>query len=138
MGNFAAGDIGRVGYDHVERAREALSPIALTNRRAPAQTMGLGIHLGGQNGARRGIDSDSSSVPVFGQQRQEERAGSGTEVEDSDRSSAIRNRGDDRLDQTFSVGARIESRWGDIEVKRPEVTPSDDTCDRLARRPTRQ
>jgi len=127
-----ADDIGRIGQYEIEDAVDARRPVGHDKTGPRRKTERGGI--GARDIERRAgnIDAQPLRIRPFGQDRQQQAAGAGAEIEDTgarDAAQKIERGGDQR----FAVGARIEHGRRHREVETPEFAAAENARHRLAR-----
>ncbi len=132
-GDRGALDIRRVCDHRVEPAGQRRGPASDGKLRPPADAEPLGVVAGRSGGARRDIDPDAARRRVLGQQRQQQAAGAGAEIEKAVRPVALRQPGQHGLDDRLAFGAGVERIRRQQEFEPPEFAPPDDPAQRLAR-----
>ena len=125
-GDGGAFDVGRVGEDQVEVAREGSGPVGGKEESAGGEAESRGIACGEAGGLGGEIGADAQRIGELGEGGEEEAAGAGAEVQDAKRTRVPGRRKWDEggLDQGFGVGAGDEGGGGDLarsKVQKPRV-----------------
>ena len=90
IGNLGGTNVGRIGYDQIERAGERCGIIASDECGASRQADLICVGAGGQERGNANVGTYPKCVREFGQQRQQDRAGAGAEIGDAKRRIAPR------------------------------------------------
>lgn len=126
-------DIGRVRDDEIEPTIEPLGPVALAKCRASPDAVLCGIGARGGASFGRKIDAEPPRSPAFAEQRDQQAAAAGAEIENGERIVPARSQCIEcSLDNGLAVGTRLQRRGRQAKWKAPEFTLADDAPDRLA------
>src|SRR5262249_37045375 len=121
------GYVGRIAEDDIESLPEALAPAAGPESGPGREPEGLGIRRRNGHRASAGIDSQPPGGRQLAQQRQEQAARAGAQIERPQRFRPPRSRPlEGRLDQRLAVGPGIEGLGAEREAQAPEFAPAED------------
>lgn len=133
VGDLALRNVGRVGDDEIEPPVQRPGPIALAKARARCDAVPDGIVARGGAGFGRKVDAQTVRSPALAEQRDQQAAGAGAEIEDGQRILPARAERPQRgLDDGLTVGTRLQRRRRQAKGQAPEFALADDAPDRLA------
>src|SRR5207245_1136065 len=92
------------------------------------------VEPGGTGRAGRQLDADAPRLRIFRQQRQQQAAGAGAEIEEAIGRAAIGEARQHRLDEDLAFRPRLERVGRQGEVETPELALARYPAERLARR----
>ncbi len=130
--------IGWVGHDCIERAGNRRPPRSDNEPAATSQPQRGGVAASHHGGVRHEIDTDPGGRRQFAQQREQQTARPGAEIEQPQRGAAVAYIGERRFDQGFAVGPRDQRLGRQREIEAPELAPAQHARGRLARCPACQ
>ncbi len=112
-GDVAAGNVGRIADDEIERAVDAVERVGPREVNALRNAERCGVQCGRLQGLAADVRPHSRRQRQLGEQRQQQASRPGADVEDADRPLAptlARRDAERRLDEGLAIGARIERR----------------------------
>jgi hypothetical protein len=134
-GQAHAGDVGRIGDDQVEAALQALVHQSAATKRPARRPRGARHWRAPRRVPRRDIGPGAAGAGQFGQQRHQDGARPGAEIEDVERRGSRCGKAEGALDQRLGVGARVEAGRSDGEDAAVELALGEDPRQWLARQP---
>ena len=127
-------DIGRVRDDQVEAAVRGPRPNPRRRRRRGRRHRCARHWPARSRAPERPVDADPDGRRKLVQQRHQETAGAGAEIEDAQRARPVRDQAKCGLDHGLGVRPRHQGLGGEREGEPPEFPLAEDARHRLARR----
>ena len=128
-GKFRMSKIWRIGDDKIEIACDRVQPVAGKERRAGVDAKAFGVLPRDAERGEGQVEADTHRLRQLGEQRQQENAAAGAEIEDPQRvaaPSAPRELGQRRIDQRLAVGTRVERARIDAERSAVKFAKAED------------
>ncbi|GJE46914.1 hypothetical protein AEGHOMDF_6123 [Methylobacterium soli] len=122
-------DVGGVGDDQVEGARKARAPIPADEGGPVADPVQGGVGPRRREGAVGPVEADAEGLRQLAQERHQEAAGSGSEIEDAQPPVPVADLREGRLHQGLGVRPRHEGLGGEPKRQAPEFPFAEDARD---------
>ncbi len=129
----AFGDIGRIAQHEVEPLGHLLRPVAAPELRARRKPEPLGIARRISQRRLTRIDAKAGRARPLIERGEQQRTGTGAEIEDAFGPVSPGKMLAGRLDQRLAVGPRDQGAGADLQFDVPERPAPDDVGDRLPR-----